>query len=359
MTATVAVVGGGYGGVAAAKALDDIADVVLIEPKDAFVHHVGALRGLVDPDWVDRLFLPYDRLLARGRVVRDRATLVEDGAVTLASGGQVAADYVVLATGVEYPFPAKMGTDDGPAARAGLRAARADLERADRVLLLGAGPVGLELAGELVAVWPDRQVTVVDPASDILAGAYPEPFRAELRAQLDKLGVELVLGDRLSTDPPTVPGAVAPFTVRTEGGRTLAADVWFRCYGGAPDTAYLGGGLAGAREPGGRIAVGPDLRVRGQRRVFAIGDVTALPEPKLARAAGRHAAVVAANIRADLGRGEPATYETDPPAIVLPLGPTGGATYTPELGVLGADRTAKIKGEGLRLDAQREALGLT
>ena len=45
--ATVAIVGGGYGGAAAAKALDDIADVILIEPKDAFVHNIAALRGLI------------------------------------------------------------------------------------------------------------------------------------------------------------------------------------------------------------------------------------------------------------------------------------------------------------------------
>jgi NADH dehydrogenase FAD-containing subunit len=37
MTATVLVIGGGYGGVATAKALDDVADVVLVEPRDAFV----------------------------------------------------------------------------------------------------------------------------------------------------------------------------------------------------------------------------------------------------------------------------------------------------------------------------------
>ena len=42
--ATVVVVGGGYGGVPTAKALDEIADVVLVEPRDAFVHNVRAAR---------------------------------------------------------------------------------------------------------------------------------------------------------------------------------------------------------------------------------------------------------------------------------------------------------------------------
>ncbi len=40
---TVVVIGGGYGGVNVAKGLDDVADVVLVEPKDAFQHNVAAL----------------------------------------------------------------------------------------------------------------------------------------------------------------------------------------------------------------------------------------------------------------------------------------------------------------------------
>ena len=40
---TVVVIGGGYGGVNVAKALDEVADVTLVEPKDAFFHNVAAL----------------------------------------------------------------------------------------------------------------------------------------------------------------------------------------------------------------------------------------------------------------------------------------------------------------------------
>src|ERR1700761_4948517 len=72
---TVIVVGGGYGGVTLAKALDETADVTLVEPKDAFMHNVAALRALVDPSWLPKIFIGYDGLLAHGRVVRDRATL--------------------------------------------------------------------------------------------------------------------------------------------------------------------------------------------------------------------------------------------------------------------------------------------
>jgi apoptosis-inducing factor 2 len=95
---SVVVIGGGYGGVTTAKELDDVADVVLVEPKDAFVHNVAALHALVDPSWLPRIYLPYDGLLARGRVVRDRAAKVDAGRVTLAAGEEIRPDYIVLAT---------------------------------------------------------------------------------------------------------------------------------------------------------------------------------------------------------------------------------------------------------------------
>jgi len=72
---SVVVVGGGYGGINAAKALDDIADVTLVDPTEAFVHNVAAWRALVEPEWLDRIFLPYEHLLANGRFVRDRAAV--------------------------------------------------------------------------------------------------------------------------------------------------------------------------------------------------------------------------------------------------------------------------------------------
>ena len=47
--ARVVVVGGGYGGVTVAKGLDPLAEVILVEQKDQFVHHAAALRALHEP----------------------------------------------------------------------------------------------------------------------------------------------------------------------------------------------------------------------------------------------------------------------------------------------------------------------
>ncbi|WP_255285679.1 FAD-dependent oxidoreductase, partial [Streptomyces niveus] len=83
---------------------------------------------------------------------------------------------------------------------------------AERVLIVGAGPVGLELAGEIKAVWPGKHVSVVDPAERLMPAFAPE-MREELRRQLDALGVELRLGTALAREPSAAPGRARAFTV--------------------------------------------------------------------------------------------------------------------------------------------------
>ncbi|MDT0445338.1 FAD-dependent oxidoreductase [Streptomyces johnsoniae] len=385
MHTTVAVVGGGYGGIAVAKQLDSVTDVTLIEPRDTFVHNVAALRGLTDPQWTDRLFLPYDQLLTRGRVIRDKAMHVDATSVTLESGTRIDADYIVLATGSTFPFPAKVDTEDSTTAKNRYHATREALAKASRVLLLGAGPVGLELAGEIKAAWADTSVTIVDPGHEIVSGGYSDEFRAELRRQLDAMGIRVILGTQLRGQPPSDPGQAETFTATLHTGEQLTADIWFRCFGASPVTDYLTGDLATARQAGGQLAVTADLRLPGQERVFALGDITAIQEPKQAGAAVGHAAVIAANIRVLLeSGGSLTTYQPGPPGIVLPLGPHGGATYAPNwqdhvdpateahirqharerednllaLGILDATITSQLKGEHLNAAEYAELLNV-
>ncbi|MFD5920525.1 NAD(P)/FAD-dependent oxidoreductase [Kitasatospora sp. NPDC127035] len=330
MSRTVVVVGGGYGGTAVAKALDAEADVVLIDPRDAFVNAVGSLRALVRPDWAGNIFFPYDTLLARGEVIRDRAASVDPGGVTLASGRRVEADYLVLATGSTYAYPAKPTADSAGEALEHLRGTHKELAAAARVLIVGAGPVGLELAGEIKEVWPTKDVTVLDPADRLLPAFLPE-VREDLHRQLDELGVRLRLGTGLAGQPATEPGRAGEFTVATTDGAEITADIWFRAYGVRVNSDYLADGLLLERTELGQVRVGETLAVEGHPHVYAVGDLTDVAEPKMAGNAGRHAEVVARNILAQL-KGEPAEAVYQPlshAAMLVPLGPRGGVGQLP------------------------------
>lgn len=349
----VVIVGGGYGGAAVAQGLDDELDVVLVEPKDAFVHASATLRAVVDPAWQERVFYPYDALLQRGRVVRDWARLVSPGRVRLSATEEIPADVIVLATGTGYPFPAKFLENHTAVATARLVRMRAELARCQSVLLVGGGPVGVEFAGELTSAFPHLGVTIVEQEPNILmAGDYLPEVRASVREQLTARGVRLLTGSRLGSLPPYDVGRSQEFTVATQAGDRVEAQMWFRCYGAQPTTQYLDRELSAVLHHDGLLPVTEQLSVVGYDRIFAVGDITDVPEPKRASAARAHAAVVVQNIR-DLAAGRPPSARYVPPLeqIVLPLGPDGGASQvgTPDGGrrLLGPEETSRIKGADL------------
>ncbi|HZE41011.1 MAG TPA: FAD-dependent oxidoreductase [Stackebrandtia sp.] len=364
MNATVIVVGGGYGGCTVAKALDDVAQVTLIDPKDAFVHNVASLRTIVDPSWADRMFLPYENLLDNGTVIQDRVVIVEDGIVGLVSGRRIQADFIVLAAGTTYPFPAKFDNTHATAAKMRIHRTSKYLAEADRVVLMGAGAVGLELAGEIASTWPDKWVTIMDPAPDILSAGFMPGFdralqnemRSRLREQLAELRIDLVLGTAPRTMLPTRPGELATFTTHTVSGIPVTGDIWFRCHGRQRVSRFLSGA---ARTKDGHITVTPELRVPGTRHLFAIGDPALTGAPDTAVVAIETGNVAAQNIRALLsGERKLTPYEPSQPIFIVPLGPKAGISYMPGTGLMGPDQTAEMKGNDLLVGQYAEMFGI-
>ena len=359
----VTIIGGGYGGITIAKALDDVAEVTLVEQKDTFVNHAAALRAAVDRQWAERIFLPYDRLLARGRVVHGTALAVRGTTVSVTGAGDIEADHLVLATGTAYPFPAKHLESSSVIAKARIERAHTNLEQAGRVLIAGAGEVGIELTGEITSAFPAMEVVLLEAGPDILHSRdYKPELREAIRFQLERRGVEVITGDTLAWLPPVDPGVLSPFRVTTRAGRRLEADMWFRAYGSAAATGFLGEDYDEVRHYDGTIRVDSHLRVVDHPGVWAIGDITDVRETKRADAAQAHARVVAANIGSLIAGGAAeAVYTPKPEHVVLPLGPDGGASQVLRDGVrvvVGPEETARMKGEDLFLGYIAKALGV-
>jgi apoptosis-inducing factor 2 len=270
--------------------------------------------------------------------VRDRAVAVAGQHVLLGSGESLEPDHLVLATGSSYPFPAKLQEPSSSAAKARVLAAHEALKQAERVLIVGAGPSGLELAGEIKAFFPAKQVIVADQAEEILAGPFADELRAALRRQLADLGVELVLGASFP-----LPDAEPATHAYVRAGE-LEADIWFRAFGVKPATGFLPPEWL---DRDGYVRVDEHLRVRDG--VYAIGDI-ANANRNMAGMAGRQAELLAANLRARItGEGSEQPYMPLAPMIAIPLGPEGGAGQMPD-GLLGPDMVADLKGRDMLVE---------
>jgi len=219
-------------------------------------------------------------------------------------------DFLVVATGATHSYfgndqweplaPGLKTLEDALTMRARvLRAfekAEADPEDADRLLtfvVVGAGPTGVELAGALeeIAVHAmGKEFAMVDPSSArviLVEGTgrvlppYPASLSASARRQLDDLGVE-VKTDALVSEIDER-GVTLSSGERIEAGTVLwAAGV---------EASPLGALLAEV-DRAGRVAVEPDLSVSGHPEVFVTGDLAAVEGvPGVAPAAiqmGRH-----------------------------------------------------------------------
>ena len=363
--ARVVVVGGGYGGVTVAKGLDPLAEVILVEQKDQFVHHAAALRAAVDEAWQHSIFMPYTNLLTNGRVVHGTVSRVEGTRVHIFGQDPIDADYVVLATGSTYPFPAKYSASRSEVAKARLSQLHSYLRGARSVLLVGGGTVGIEFAGELRHAFPELEITLVEKSPEILpTRGYSDALREQVRAELAELNMHVLEGSELAYLPPFNVGELGHFVVETKDGRSVEADIWFQCYGSHPNSGYVAGtDLESALRPDGALRVEPNLLVSGQDRVYAIGDLTDVRESKRADAARAQARVVIANISAQLSGKEPqVTYEPSDEWVILPLGPEHGVSQLFDTQgnsrILGADQTSEIKGSDLMVSVIRSQLNL-
>ena len=358
----VVIVGGGYAGTALARALDARFEVVLVEPREAFVHNVAAIRSVVEPALLDRIVLPYDRLLRRGRVVRARVAAVAEGEVRLESGEALAGDAIVLATGSTYARPFKPASDAMADFRADQGAAHAAIAAARSIVIVGAGAVGVELAGEIAAAGRGRAVPLVS-ATPTLFPECPAGLGRRLLADLKRMGVTVKLGVRaegLAEADGPVPGPL-----RLATGEVLAADLVIPALGARPATGVLAG-LAGARfDRADRVETDSWTRPAGLKRVFALGDMAANGDLMTIVAASRQApwltrllAAVAAG-RAVEDQAPYAPWAAAP--ILVPLGPKRGASVLP-LGargtVVGPLLTGAIKGRSLFIPRYHKDFGL-
>ena len=152
---------------------------------------------------------------------------------------------------------------------------------------------------------------------------------------------------------------LATFTVTTEAGTEVTADIWFRCYGVTPNSDYLGSELVSARRSDGFIEVGPTLQVAGQTTVFAVGDISTA-DSKMAGFARHQAVTVAGNINAlAQGQSDLGHYESMGVAIAVPIGPTGGAGQFPgREEIVGPETVSEVKGRDLMVDQFGELFGL-
>jgi apoptosis-inducing factor 2 len=226
------------------------------------------------------------------------------------------------------------------------------------IAIVGGGPVGTELAGEISTAYPSKAVTLVAGSPSLVPG-YSAKLAETLAVQLRSKGVSLQLNTRVDT----LVSDEHPFM----GSLELAGagpQLVFPALGARPVTTVLqqipGVGL----DRQGRVVLDAWLRPAGARSLFALGDAAATGDPMTIVAITRQVPWLSKTITALLaGR----SLESLPPyrpwpmrGILVPLGPRDGASVLPILrnGMqIGKWATALLKGRELFVPRYLEEFG--
>ncbi|GAB5437813.1 MAG: NAD(P)/FAD-dependent oxidoreductase [Falsiruegeria mediterranea] len=354
----IVIVGGGYVGFEVAQALDELADVTLIEQREAFVMPPAAIRALVEPTLLDQITLPYDKLLKSGQVVRGRAVSVSQSSVTLDTGDAYPADFIVVATGSSYAAPFKPSGDSIAEFRQASADVSAQLAKARSVAIVGAGAVGTELAGEIAAAQPGKSITLIS-SDDRLFPMYPAKLGAQLKRKLEGVGVNVVLGQRAQDlrhmDQP-YQGAVT-----LTDGTVIEADLIFPVIGSKPQSSLLQNVPGVTVGSSGRLKADAWLRPSDYPNLFIAGDLADVGDGMTIVATTRQNPWLIKTLKKVLA-GQP--VERQKPyspwkkaPILIPLGPVIGNSWL--FATVGNWITRTMKGKDLFIPKYRKAFGLT
>ena len=363
---TVVIVGAGFGGLRAARALRKApVDVVLVDRRNYHLFqpllYQVATAGL-EPEQIAR---PVRAVLRRQKNFEFRMTEVtglESGAKRLLTAdGPIAYDYLILAVGGETNYfglagvpEHGFGLKDVPEA---IRVRNHVLRAFERAMLepdperrraeltfvvVGGGPTGVEMAGALselirlvlVKDYPrlnikDVRVLLVE-ATDRLLGPMPARLREAAAETLWRKHVEVRFG-----------ATVADYDgkrVVLKSGEVIPAGtlIWAAGVKAVHLTSQLG--LPVARQ--GRIPVSDTLQVPGHDGVYVIGDAAYLeadgePLPMMAPVAIQMAETVARNIRRQLGGAVPIPFRYRDPGSLATIGRNAAVAYIWGIGFTG------------------------
>ena len=332
----VIIVGGGFGGLWAAKALaNKPVDVTLIDRKN---HHVfqpllyQVATAVLSPGEIAH---PIRRILHHAKNIEVILGEVvgfdtANNKVRLEDGAEVAFDYLIVAAGARHAY---FGHDDWEVSAPGLKTLEDAVEIRRRVLLafelaerdaylkgehdqlnfvvVGGGPTGVELAGAIAdiarqalakdfkAIDTRKARVILFEGSDRVLGTFANDLSDSAKSQLEDLGVEVRLNSFV-TD-------IAPGKVKV-GEEWINCDVvvWATGVAASPIGKLLGAEI----DKAGRVFVEPDLSIPGHKNIFVIGDMASIkqengePVPGVSPAAMQMGTTTAKNILNELKGGE-------------------------------------------------------
>ncbi|KAG2350794.1 FAD/NAD(P)-binding domain-containing protein [Suillus weaverae] len=334
----VVIVGGGFAGFQVAKQLSKKLDarrynLILINSRSYAISLPATVRLVVDAEskLEETSFVKLDRIYANGNGETKVGVVtsieaqpgVSGGAVVLATGERISYAVLILATGSKWTGPSAIPENEGDVLPF-VNAWRQKFAKANHVVIVGGGAVGIELAGEVKDLYPTKKVTIVHGGNQLINAAYGSSLRKGLEKRLHARGVQFMFNEYIDDIPEA--GVVG---ITTRSGKHISdADLVVSARGGRPNTDYVTSLGEDALNGHGFVKIKPTMQLLNHPSIFALGDIIDWTEQKQAAKLMWHVPVAVANVVSFLNGVTPTKkYAGATEMIVITNGKKGGMGY--------------------------------
>lgn len=310
----VVVIGGGFAGSYIARRLEKDFDTTLIDSKDYFEFTPGILRTIVEPEHIRKIQVLHTHYLRRSKVIVGCVDVIAKDYIIL-ENKKIYFDYLVICSGSSYNVPFKEKNVVNVARAKHLRDCYKELCEAKKVLIIGGGLVGIELAAEICTHYRDKEITIIHSKDKLIERNHERAIKYADNS-LKKEGVKIVFNERVIQKKKGF--------FLTDKGNEFKADMAFLCTGITPNYDFMKKNFSSHLNEKNQIKVNKTLQLFGERNIFAAGDIIDMQEEKTAQNAERQAKIVVENIIALEENRDLQDYHTRTGPLVISLGKWNG-----------------------------------
>lgn len=346
----VVIVGAGAAGLVIAHSLLQgvpNAKIILVNPSQTFYWNIASPRIVAKPKAFkpEQYLLPIKDAFAqysneKFEFVLGTATAINVAgktvAVTLNGSGDskdLSYDHLVIASGSTNPSTTGAVTGTSipfkPSNRDDMKqiveAAQQQIANAKEIVIGGAGPVGVELAGELAEGLGNKATITLISSADRVLPMIKASASALGEKKLKEKNVKIITSAKVTGAEASTDGTKS-WIVTLDNGEKLSADVYIPTTGAIPNNSFL---PAEFLDSNGWVKVDKELRVQSSDGsalpIYAVGDINT-NNMRLSFKATEQAKIAVTNIKADIaGSGERKSYDQgDSIMMIVPVGETGG-----------------------------------
>ncbi|KAJ5673161.1 FAD-dependent pyridine nucleotide-disulfide oxidoreductase [Penicillium longicatenatum] len=343
---TVVIIGASHSGLGVANALlktdADKIKIVLINPSEKVYFNIAAPRILAKPQFFqpNQYLLPIEKSFSKYpkesfEFIKGSASRIDTASKKVELSSQqssISYDYLVIASG-----SATSSSVDGELApfkplndhdlEASIKSIQTAISNAKSVIIGGAGPVGVEFAGELAETFKDKKdtsITLISASKHVLPMLKEKGSLAAENVLAEK-GIKIVTSTKVANAARNASGNPAGWVVNLDNGKQLQADLYISTTGTLPNNQFIPAEFLSAD---GWVKVDKNLRVTGDAEdgfIYALGDITTQPVRTVIKLADQIPVVVSNLKVAILGKGKLVSYDSSGSLMmVVPIGESTG-----------------------------------